>query len=177
MNKLIAGATAFALTVTTSLATANDTVTSPTSTLIKGFAQYQASRVERLILDEFVADIAADKYFRRFFPKTAGAIAGYKGISGKRLIPLMQYYFDLDVETMESIAACFNDIDKKLKDPEKVKNATVTIDGLWGLADPHVAYDTATYLGENKDCLGAAEIAAERLQALDKEVEKALGKL
>lgn len=75
----------------------------PTQALIKGFAQYQADRVQSLVLDEFVTDLASEKIFQQFFPKTSGAVDGFSNMSGKRLIPLIQYYANEDIKTMQAI--------------------------------------------------------------------------
>lgn len=89
---------------------------SASSVLIKGFAQYQAKRVENILLDQFVDDLARQPYFQLFFPQTSRAIGDYDGIAGKRLIPLMSYYFNEDLSTVKRLGDCLRrdraDLDK-----------------------------------------------------------------
>lgn len=80
--------------------------TTESGALIKGFAQYQAKRVEGLLLDQFVDDLAQRPYFQLFFPQTSRAIGDYSDISGKRLIPLMDYYFNEDLKTVKLLGDC-----------------------------------------------------------------------
>lgn len=88
----------------------------PTAALIKGFAQYQAKRVENLLLDQFVDDLARRPYFQLFFPQTSRAIGDYRDIAGKRLLPLMDYYFNEDLKTFKLLGDCLRrdraDLDK-----------------------------------------------------------------
>lgn len=75
--------------------------------LIQGFARWQANRIEKIILNEAVGDIARDPYVKRFFSQTSENIIVYSGVSSKRLIPLMQYYLEEDVKRFKSlVSAC-----------------------------------------------------------------------
>lgn len=77
--------------------------------LIQGFARWQANRIEKIILNEAVDDIARDPYVKRFFPQASENIIVYSGsgASSKRLIPLMQFYLEEDVNRFKSlVSAC-----------------------------------------------------------------------
>ena len=63
------------------------------NTLIEGFAKWQADRIERIAVDQALEDIAANTYVKKYFSKTSSSIEFYDSISGQRLIPLMQVYF------------------------------------------------------------------------------------
>ncbi len=79
----------------------------PEQAFIQGFAQWQANRIEKIILDEVVIDIAKDPYIKRFFSDTSENISIYNGVSSKRLIPLMQYYLEEDVKRFKGLVnAC-----------------------------------------------------------------------
>ena len=73
--------------------------------LIQGFARWQANRIEKIILDEAVGDIARDPYVKRFFSETSQNISAYRGVSSKRLVPLMQYYLEEDVRRFKALAS------------------------------------------------------------------------
>jgi len=76
------------------------------SDLVKGFAKYQAGRVENILLDQFIYDLANEKYLKQFFPATSKSISEYDGISGKRLIPLLSYYIEIDLEAINDLVKC-----------------------------------------------------------------------
>lgn len=76
------------------------------SDLVKGFAKYQAGRVENIVLDKFIYDLANEKFLKQFFPETSGSINEYDGISGKRLIPLLSFYVKKDLKTLKDLADC-----------------------------------------------------------------------
>lgn len=97
----------------------------PSNAIIEGFAQYQAGRVEQIVLNEFAHDIAKDDLSLRFFPKTAEAVTGYPGISGKRLLPLVREFFEDDTDTLQAIAQCYSDIGKQIKKDEKPTDAQI----------------------------------------------------
>jgi len=109
--------------------------------IIKGFAQYQAGRIENLILNQFVEDLANERLFKQFFPKTSQAIASYDGISGKRLIPLMQFFFKQDVHSLKKIAKCISTHDRK---KEAIENFSLF---------QKEGYTTETYLKEKVDTI------------------------
>ena len=80
--------------------------TSSTEAIIKGFAKFQAGRVERLVLDQFLDDLAHQQFVVKFFPQTSTSVTQFNGTSGKRLIPLLQYYFHADLDTLQKFADC-----------------------------------------------------------------------
>jgi len=84
-----------------------------TDSLVKGFANYQAGRVENLVLDEFLYDLANQKYLKLFFPLTAKNIQTFDGISGKRLIPELKVYFEKDLGQLRILSTCIQDKIKK----------------------------------------------------------------
>ncbi|PWK47923.1 hypothetical protein [Pleionea mediterranea] len=76
------------------------------NTLIEGFAKWQADRIERIAVDQALEDIAANTYVKKYFSKTSSSIEFYDSISGQRLIPLMQVYFQEDLNNFDTITLC-----------------------------------------------------------------------
>ena len=87
----------------------NSVVFASEKTLIEGFAQWQASRIEKIILDEAIQDIAEHKYVKRFFPQTSTNIQLYESVSSKRLIPLVQFYIREDLKLIKTLSTCLKD--------------------------------------------------------------------
>ncbi|MAL97756.1 MAG: hypothetical protein CL583_04810 [Alteromonadaceae bacterium] len=77
-------------------------------TMIKGFAEYQAGRVERSVLNGFLDHVVDDPSMRTLFPDLSGAISGYYEKNGQILLPLMQYYFEKDLDRLSSFRDCLN---------------------------------------------------------------------
>lgn len=99
------------------------------SAILQGFAQYQADRVERAILNDFASELADDELSRSFFPKTAASITGYSSsISGQRLLPIVRHYFAKDIESLSTLLRCFDDLDAlAVSDPHMVINALLDL--------------------------------------------------
>jgi len=90
-----------------------------TDTLVKGFADYQAGRVENIILDEFLYNLANQKYLIKFFPLTANSIKTYDAISGKRLIPVISAYYEKDLVSIHTMFTCIKQNTALLKNLNK----------------------------------------------------------
>ncbi|WOH38964.1 hypothetical protein RI844_07020 [Thalassotalea fonticola] len=71
--------------------------------LIKGFAQWQASRVEKILINEVLEDITEDPYTKRFFSSTSRNYSFYESSNAQRLIPLLQHYIKVDIDNFEQI--------------------------------------------------------------------------
>lgn len=71
--------------------------------MIQGFVKWQASRIEKIILDEAIDDITKDPYVERFFTNTADNIKLYSDTSSKRLVPIMQFYIKSDINNFKSV--------------------------------------------------------------------------
>jgi exosome complex RNA-binding protein Csl4 len=126
------------------------------SDLVKGFAKYQAGRVENIVLDAFIYDLANEKYLQQFFPDTSNSINEYDSISGKRLIPLLSYYVKKDLESLETLARCVKkDIWAPIKEADakqmtggdltRLKNAFNLLDWLM-LLKKEATYSIKDYL-------------------------------
>jgi hypothetical protein len=74
--------------------------------LIKGFAKFQAGRVENIVLNNVVDDIEQNEYFKKLFNKTSNAVSNYNGIQGKQLIPLMQHFIKQDIDNFQIFSKC-----------------------------------------------------------------------
>lgn len=109
---LWAVATLMAAMVSAGIARAED----PTAVLIRAFVEFQADRVESMALDSFVGDLAHEQFFKQYFPQTSSAVAGYHDVSGQRLLPLMQFYFQSDLDGFQAMAICLNGITADLKE-------------------------------------------------------------
>lgn len=94
--------------------------------LVKGFAKYQAGRVENIILDGFMEDLANNSYLKKFFPNTSANIKEFDGISGKRLIPLLGFYFDKDLESLNNLYVC---VKVKIEPLRQWKNSKTIVPG------------------------------------------------
>jgi hypothetical protein len=75
-----------------------DPAQSFSSTIIKGFAQWNASRIENIVLSNGLKQAANVKEVERFFPLTAIGIKTYQFISAKALLPLVQDSIQADIE-------------------------------------------------------------------------------
>lgn len=104
-------------------AVATSTERTGAETLIQGFAKWQASRVERMALNEVVGDIADNEHVQRYFPLTAQAIRFFPDATGKRLLPVIQYAVRSDLREFEDLSDCL------------VNAAGVMADGKVALAD------------------------------------------
>lgn len=105
--------------------------TSPQDALIRGFAKYQAGRVENLVLNEFVDDLVEEPSFKAFFPATSNAVANFKSeVAGKRLIPLLQEEFkNVDLVNLSLAAECVKSKGSSEEDKkDKVKMADIVLD-------------------------------------------------
>ncbi|VUD46622.1 hypothetical protein TDB9533_00860 [Thalassocella blandensis] len=79
---------------------------STSETLLKGFVKWQASRVEKAALDSAISDIANDSHIERYFPLTSNGIKLYSAYtSARRLVPLMQYNIEQDIDKLNDILA------------------------------------------------------------------------
>ena len=77
---------------------------SQANVLIEGFAEWQAGRVEQIILDQAVFGAIENKYVQTFFPKTTGAVKSYSGsTSAQRLIPIIQTMINSDLDDIERV--------------------------------------------------------------------------
>ena len=74
--------------------------------VIKGFSKYQAGRVENILLNEMLYEIRDNRYFMQLFTQTNEAVDNYGNESGKRLIPLMQYFVKKDIDAFEEFSRC-----------------------------------------------------------------------
>jgi len=95
-----------------------------TGALIQGFAKYQASRVEKLVLNEFLNDLAKNELIVQFFPDTSFAMKEYNGATAaKRLLPLIQFYVQQDLNRLGDLATCLSPGNEtnKSKDPLAVR--------------------------------------------------------
>lgn len=109
---LLLAAIFFILVFVASTAVAKD----ESSSIVKGFALYQAGRVENIILDSFINDLANERYLKQFFPETSASVNGYSDISGKRLIPLLKHYVNVDLGSLRGLADC---VKKGIKQAEE----------------------------------------------------------
>lgn len=72
--------------------------------LIEGFAQWQADRIEKIVLDQALFSLMKDDYVQTFFPATTEAVNSYGGsTSAQRLIPLIQAMIDKDIKDIEFV--------------------------------------------------------------------------
>ena len=94
------------MALTLSIAIYSTAFAGNSESLVKGFADYQAGRVENIILDDFMYDLAKQKYLKKFFPLTSKNIETFDGISGKRLIPVISYYFEQDLVPLRNMSFC-----------------------------------------------------------------------
>jgi len=78
-------------------------LSTPEETMIKGFVKWQTGRIEKIILDEAIRDITEDPYVDRFFTQTTNNIKIYGDTSSKRLIPIMQFYIEKDINAFKTI--------------------------------------------------------------------------
>lgn len=70
--------------------------------LIEGFAEWQASRIEKIALDQAVFGVMENEYVKTFFPKTTESVESYGGgTSAQRLIPLIQTTIRYDIKQVE----------------------------------------------------------------------------
>ncbi len=74
------------------------TAESFSSTIIKGFAQWNASRIENIVLSNGLKQAADVEEVERFFPLTASGIKTYQFMSAKALLPLVQDSIQADIE-------------------------------------------------------------------------------
>lgn len=98
------------------------------STIIKGFAQWNASRIENIVLSNGLKQAANINEVERFFPLTSNSIKTYKFLSAKALLPLVQDSIQTDIqafskffgecvpEEIKTIANIDDDKDSKWKD-------------------------------------------------------------
>jgi hypothetical protein len=90
------------LCLSTCLALIGGPATTSANELIKGFAQWQADRVEKIALDQAIFSLMEDQYVQAFFPDTTEAVNSYGGsASAQRLIPLIKVMIDEDIERIE----------------------------------------------------------------------------
>jgi hypothetical protein len=73
------------------------------STIIKGFAEWQAARIEKIILDNGLRSLANDERIEKYFVTTASSIKQYQTLSAKDMLPLIADSIDSDVEVMSRI--------------------------------------------------------------------------
>ncbi|HEX4975075.1 MAG TPA: hypothetical protein VFV48_04240, partial [Pseudomonadales bacterium] len=110
--------------------TSSSAPATPQDALIRGFAKYQAGRVENLVLNEFVDDLVEEPSFKAFFPATSNAVANFKSdVAGKRLIPLLQEEFkNVDLVNLSLAAECAKSKGSSKKDKEdKVNMANIVL--------------------------------------------------
>lgn len=94
--------------------------------LIKGFAKYQAGRIENIILNNIVDDIEENIYFKRMFSKTSVAVSNYDDVSGRRLIPLMQHFIKQDIKNFQKFSECVIERVADGEDVEEIKTHFLT---------------------------------------------------
>ncbi len=68
------------------------------STIIKGFAQWNASRIENIVLSNGLKQAASIDEVERFFPLTSNGIKTYQFLSAKALLPLVQDSIQADID-------------------------------------------------------------------------------
>lgn len=75
----------------------------PEQALIKGIAQWQAGRVEELLVSQVFNQVFADPYVKRYFPLTVRNMLIYDGSNATRLIPIAEHYLKQDLANVERL--------------------------------------------------------------------------
>ena len=92
-----------------STVTKASTVT-PEQALIKGIAQWQAGRVEELLVSQVFNQVFDVPYVKRYFPITVRNLLIYDSTNAMRLIPIAEHYLKQDLDNLERlIGVCLPD--------------------------------------------------------------------
>lgn len=122
--------------------------------LIEGFAKWQADRIERIAVDQALSDIAENTYVKKYFSQTSQAMEFYDTLSGQRLIPLMQSYFQQDLNRFDQVTLCLKyQFKTHLKNPSQadIEAVTKVFEDLQKLAEDSAVeiYTTEDFLQDN----------------------------
>ncbi len=150
--------------------------------LIEGFAKWQADRIERIAVDQALSDIAENTYVKKYFSQTSQAMEFYDTISGQRLIPLMQSYFQQDLNRFDQVTLCLkHQFKTHLNNPtdSDIQAVTKVFEDLQKLADGSEGeiYTTQNFLHDNCSDVNQSELTKSRFiltELDDKQVDNAL---
>lgn len=136
MNQLIKFALVATLLMTTALPA---TSAVQQENIIQGFAQWNASRIEKIILETGLVKIANDDYVKSFFPDTAASVAYDVDSGGRALAFVVEQAMKKDLDRLEFlVGACITDRLNRIfaqSDPKSItKDVQILYESLKGLS-------------------------------------------